>query len=294
MTESAQGATEAGLPKRLLLATDLSARCDRALDRAAQLAEAWLAEIVAVNVLDLGSTPDQILAWASGATEQDLSQIALQELRRNTAGVNVPISLRVERGNDAADVICKVVGEVRADLVVSSVARNEVLGRFLLGSTVEQLARSVTQPLLVVRQRALQPYRRIVVATDLSPGAHGGLQAAARLFPGQALQLYHAHEAPLAGLSDRLDATQSTSVAAQQACEALLEQTSLPPDTEVNIHCERGAVTSTLPAFAREHDVDLVVLGIEAAPSLVSALLGSTALRLLQWLPCDVLLVRSG
>jgi len=26
------------LPKRLLLATDLSARCDRALDRAAQLA----------------------------------------------------------------------------------------------------------------------------------------------------------------------------------------------------------------------------------------------------------------
>jgi len=40
---------------------------------------------VAVNVLDLGSTPDQILAWASGATEQDLRQIALQELRRNTA-----------------------------------------------------------------------------------------------------------------------------------------------------------------------------------------------------------------
>ena len=284
MTESAQGTSA---PKRLLLATDLSARCDRALDRAAQLAEAWQAEIVAVNVLDLGSTPDQILAWASGATEQDLCQIALQELRRNTAGVSAPISLRVERGNDAAEVICKVAGEVGADLVVSSVARNEVLGRFLLGSTVEQLARSVAQPLLVVRQRARQPYRRIVVATDLSPGAHGGLQAAARLFPGQALQLYHAHEAPLAGLSDRLDAAQSASVA------ALVGQTPLPPDTEVHIQCERGAVTATLPAFVRQHDVDLVVLGIDAAPGLVSTLLGSTALRLLQWLPCDVLLVRS-
>ena len=292
MTESAHGAS---VPKRLLLATDLSARCDRALDRAAQLAEAWQAEIVAVNVLDLGSTPDQILAWASGATEQDLRQIALQELRRNTAGVNAPISLRVERGNDAASVICQVAEEVRADLVVTSVARNEVLGRFLLGSTVEQLARSVAQPLLVVRQRARQPYRRIVVATDLSPGAHGGLQAAARLFPGQALHLYHAHQAPLAGLSDRLDATksQSASVAAQQACEALVGQTPLPGDTEVHIQCERGAVTATLPAFVRQQDVDLVVLGIEADPSLVSTLLGSTALRLLQWLPCDVLLVRS-
>ena len=123
--------------------------------------------------------------------------------------------------------------------------------------------------------------------------AHGGLQAAARLFPGQALQLYHAHEAPLAGLSDRLDAAQSASVAAQQACEALVGQTPLPPDTEVHIQCERGAVTATLPAFVRQHDVDLVVLGIDAAPGLVSTLLGSTALRLLQWLPCDVLLVRS-
>ena len=93
MTESAQGTS---VPKRLLLATDLSVRCDRALDRAAQLAEVWQAEIVAVNVLDLGSTPDQILAWASGATEQDLRQIALKELRRNTAGVSAPISLRVD------------------------------------------------------------------------------------------------------------------------------------------------------------------------------------------------------
>jgi nucleotide-binding universal stress UspA family protein len=159
MTESAQGTS---VPKRLLLATDLSARCDRALDRAAQLAEVWQAEIVAVNVLDLGSTPDQILAWASGATEQDLRQIALQELRRNTAGVSAPISLRVERGNDAAEVICKVAGEVGADLVVSSVARNEVLGRFLLGSTVEQLARSVAQPLLVVRQRPRHALGRVL------------------------------------------------------------------------------------------------------------------------------------
>lgn len=286
-------ANSANLPQRLLLATDLSARCDRALDRAAQLAERWQADLVAVNVLDLGSTPDQVLAWAGGASEQDLRDIARQELRRNTAGVSVPISLRVERGSEPAEVIRRVADEVQANVIVLSVARNEVLGRFLLGSTVEQLARSVTQPLLVVRQRARQPYRRIVVATDLTPGAHGGLQVAARLFQGQALQLYHAHELPLAGLSGRMETVQSVSTAAQQACEALLSQTPLPPDTDVSIYCERGAVTATLPAFVRQHEVDLVVLGIQAEPSLVSTLLGSTALRLLQWLPCDVLLVRT-
>lgn len=280
-------------PQRVLLATDLSARCDRALDRAALLAQSWQAALVAVNVLDLDHTPDQVLAWASGATDADLRQLALHELRRNTAGVTVPLSLRVERGGETADLIARVAEEEKADLIVSSVARNEVLGRFLLGSTVEQLARSVSQPLLVVRQRAHQPYRRIVVATDLTRGSLEGLQVAAHLFPGVPLQLYHAHEAPLAGLTARMDEAQAGLAMTEQACEALLVQTPLPPDTTVTIHCERGAVTATLPGFVRRQEVDLVVLGVQGQPALMRALLGSTALRLLQWLPCDVLLVRT-
>ncbi len=285
--------TSTAIPKRLMLATDLSARCDRALDRAGLLAESWGAELVAVNVLDVANTPDQILAWAGRASEREMREIALHELRRNTQGVKAPITLRVELGDEPADVLCNVADEVQADLVVSSVARSEVLGRFLLGSTVEQLARRLTQPLLIVRQRARQPYRRIVVATDLSAGAHAGLQAAARLFPGQPLQLYHAHDVPLAGLAGRADEAPPVSRTAQQACEALLAETPLPPSTAVSIQCERGAVASTLPSYVRTHDVDLVVLGIQARAGLLGALLGSTALRLLQWLPSDVLLVRS-
>lgn len=49
-------------PARLLLATDLSARCDRALDRAAQLAGEWHAELVALNVLGVTASPDQTVA----------------------------------------------------------------------------------------------------------------------------------------------------------------------------------------------------------------------------------------
>ena len=39
-------------PKKILLATDLSARCDRALDRANQLVADWQAELVVLHVLD--------------------------------------------------------------------------------------------------------------------------------------------------------------------------------------------------------------------------------------------------
>lgn len=41
-----------GPPMRILLATDLSARCDRALDRAAQLAAEWGAELIALKVVE--------------------------------------------------------------------------------------------------------------------------------------------------------------------------------------------------------------------------------------------------
>jgi len=39
-------------PHKILLATDLSARCDRALDRAGILADRWDAELVALHVIE--------------------------------------------------------------------------------------------------------------------------------------------------------------------------------------------------------------------------------------------------
>lgn len=36
----------------LLLATDLSSRCDRASDRAAQLAQAWSAKLLVLHAID--------------------------------------------------------------------------------------------------------------------------------------------------------------------------------------------------------------------------------------------------
>jgi len=41
-----------GPPKKILLATDLSSRCDRALDRAAALAARWQSALVVLHVLE--------------------------------------------------------------------------------------------------------------------------------------------------------------------------------------------------------------------------------------------------
>jgi nucleotide-binding universal stress UspA family protein len=277
------------VPAHIVLATDLSARCDRALDRSAQLAEHWDADLLALNVLDPAALPDQALAWAGGASDQELAQIVRQELHRDLAGLAARATPRIVRSNDPADAIAREAAERRADLVVTGVARSELLGRFLLGSTAERLARTLEQPLLVVRGRTRAPYRRVRVAPDFSAAAHRALQVAARWFAGAELGVYHAHEAPLAGLSSDGDGEDTALKAARQACAAFAADSPVPASCVV----ERGAVASTLARHVRARQIDLVAVGAKGRGRLHDLLLGNTAAQLLQWLPCDVLLVRA-
>jgi nucleotide-binding universal stress UspA family protein len=281
------------LPRRLLLATDLSARCDRALDRAAQLAKEWQAELLALNVLDPTSAPDQILAWADGADEESLREVARMQLARDLAGVEVRAAMRVARSGDAATAILEIAAEMGAGLVVTGVARNETLGRILLGSTVEQLARTLPQPLLVVRNRVRAPYRRIAVATDFSEASRAALAAALRLFPDRELILYHAHELPMSGLSSESGRQfQAEHGAVADTAKAFLAGSRESAWSAVRPVIELGKVELCLTRFVREHDIELVVMGAQGRSGIIDIVLGSTASRLLDWLPCDAMIVR--
>jgi nucleotide-binding universal stress UspA family protein len=283
-----QGST----PHRLLLATDLSARCDRALDRAAQLTHEWQAELLALHVLDPAASPDQALAWAGGASDEQLLHVARQQLAHDLAAANVPATLHLVRSMDATTAIRETAARTQSGLVVCGVSRNETLGRLVLGSTVENLAHRLSQPLLVVRQRARGPYRRIVVATDFSEPSRHALLAAAQFFPDRELILYHAHGLAMSGLANASPHPGVYASIEETESAAFLAATAFPEDTAVRSVIECGAIESTLTRYVREHNIDLVVMGSHGCSGLMSLLLGSTATKLLDWLPCDTLLVR--
>lgn len=280
-------------PQQLLLATDLSARCDRALDRAAQLAREWQAPLTALHVLDPTASPDQTLDWVSGASDEQLMRVAQRQLAQDLAASGATATLRLVRSDRPASAIRETAASTQADLVITGISGNETLGRFLLGSTVESLARALAPPLLVVRRRAHGPYRRIVVACDFSEPARHALLSAARLFPGRELVLYHAHGLALSALADAPASCDTCTTIERTDGAAFLAQTPLPAGQAVRQHIECGAVASRLPRHVREHDIDLVVIGSHGRSGLVGLLLGSTAARLMDWLPCDTLLVRA-
>src|SRR5690606_3334215 len=76
-------------PARLLLATDFSARSDRALERAAQLAHEWQAEMIALNVLEHIVFPDQVLTWMDGGSDEQALEIATRQMVRDLEGLDV-------------------------------------------------------------------------------------------------------------------------------------------------------------------------------------------------------------
>lgn len=288
-----------GPPARLLVATDLSARCDRALDRTAQLAQQWQAAMLVLNVLEPAQAPDLTLAWAYGK-DVDNAAIARRQLQQDLASIASDFSVRIVEG-DAAEAIRAVADEQDCGLIVTGMARNETFGRFLTGSTVERLARSVQQPLLVVRSRPHGAYRNIVVASDFSESSRHALIAALRFFPAHRLSLYHAHQAPLSAAADASVASQkSENLAAsvknniQQEYETFLQTCALSADdrNRISMVAGQGALETALTDHVRKHGVDLVVMGTHGRSGLMSALLGSAAAKLLDWLPCDTLIVR--
>lgn len=282
-----------GPPRRLLLSTDLSARCDRAFDRAVQLAAEWQAELIALKVLENPQAPDQLLAW-SGGDDQEWIRTATRKLERDLDGVGIRAGMRLARGGDVAQTVRETAEDSGSGLIVTGMARNETLGRFLLGSTVERLARTVPQPLLVVRERVHGPYRRIVVATDFSASSAHALQATVRLFPGREYVLYHAYQTPLAGLPGK-DVYGGTARAIEQGeCAAFLANVDLPAPARARLRTviEHGSLATVLTRYVREHDIELVAMGTHGRSGLMNVMLGSTAARLLDWLPCDTLMVR--
>ncbi len=73
----------------------------------------------------------------------------------------------------------------------------------------------------------------------------------------------------------------------ERALNKLAESCDLPDDV---VHLLPGRAHEVLPAFAREQDASLVVMGALARSKLKERIIGSTAARVLDHLHCDVLI----
>lgn len=115
------------VPAHVILATDFTARCDRAQDRAVQLAIHWNASLTAVHALtDVAMADDP----ASRDAYRNAAQRNAANLREELACVDgLRSSVVVEEGL-ADEVVLDAALRERADLIVTGIARSGPLTRF--------------------------------------------------------------------------------------------------------------------------------------------------------------------
>lgn len=276
-------------PETLLFSTDMSYRCDRALDRATALAAGWKARLLAMHVLPRRAQVSDLPSWRGPA---DL-QAVRESLSAEFQGVKgVDFEVLVERGEPAARIL-EAAEHRGSGLVVTGVAREATLARDLLGTTTDRLARKLKVPLLVVKSRPRGPYRNVVVATDYSEDSRAAFRTALAFFPEARITLLHASSIAFAGLADDKEALREGLV--RQALgdlRSFLDATPEASRRSVATASEVGEVGEVLEDFVRARKADLVVVGSKGGKGLSGVLLGSVAQYLLRRLPVDTMVVR--
>ena len=270
----------------ILLATDLSARCDRAQDRAVQLAREHGAKLIAVCVNET-SLGDVLTARRSQVVDRNAAE---RRFRAGLGSVDVQAELVLETGH-AVEVIRKTAEARHCDLIVTGVARDETLSRLLLGTTVEKLAREAAQPILVVRERPHHDYRDFVAAVDFSEGSRQALQAALTLFPDARPLLFHAFSAHNAH-AEAAVVEQARAKADNEVTEFMKRNAALLNRPDIEWKIEHGLPEDVLPDYVARHPTELLVVGTHGRTGILRTAIGSVAEQLIQHTPCDVLIVR--
>lgn len=283
-------------PKHVLMATDMSVRSDRGLARAAQLAQGWQATLTvlhAVSRAEVAYRDRPPMAQPSWRQPEPWLQTLTRRLGDDLAGEGITAQAEVQVGQ-TQDVVLEAAQREGVDLVVLGHAKDDLVDRIQLGSTLDALVRRARVPVLNVRDRARQPYRHVLVATDFSAPSAQALQLAACWFPQAHLTAFYSY-LPMAALrtDSPLDGNSFRESAQAQMASFLADSgVHVEGGRQVDTLIECGEVADLLRDYLQESDVDLVVMGSHGRGGLARALLGSTTEVLLHALDVDTLVVR--
>lgn len=164
--------------RKILVATDLSPRAEKAVARAMQLAEEHNSALIVVHVLSVAAGDKTRTREMAAKIEEDLRRKVHVRSHRNGRSVKI----RVLSGTPFVEIIRRARAE-EADLILAGAHGTDFLKDLLVGSTAQKVVRKGDRPVLIVKQAARSLYRRLLVAVDflggLPPCTGGGFAARA-------------------------------------------------------------------------------------------------------------------
>ena len=248
----------------------------------------------------------QIDAWI--ASEQRVMAEELADTARK-AGIKVKTEVLIQR--PLADAVLKRADKLNPRFVVKATQYHSDADRAIFVDTDWRLIRRCPYPLWLVKPHDMPEKPVIVCAVDPTH-AHdktgkldqaivdAGLSIASHT--GGQVELLHTFET-LAKIGDAAKKTfkpvklpmKEIRTRMRKEHRALLDELAKKNSIgKKRVHQMPGRPHEILPAFARSENADVVVMGGLARWGLKRMILGSTAEKVMDHLPCDILVVRAG
>jgi len=275
--------------QRILCATDLTPRGDRAVQRAALLAKQTNAEVLFVHVVD-DRQPERVVNLKANRARLRLTLQAERAMGQSFEQARVEIHL-----GKTLKVIADLAKEWSADLIVLAVPVQRRYEKFF-GTTAERIIRAAQCPVLIVQREPLASYTQIALATDLSSISLRTAKAIAKMgiVDGAFTWIVHALELPIERFGEDAQVRES-----RQASWEQLVRMRLSPDLEdagFDLSRVKILVQPARPLDAIDHILhnvqpELLVIGTSRWFMLKRMLQSSVAHQVLSRATCDILAV---
>ena len=293
--------------QNIIVPIDFSKMSVQAIQIAKQLARRFSASIHLAHVRQSNYTAD-FVAPAFMTYEQEGEQTALEELKKVASECGVsPAACDVLSGAPAFDEICRLGQTIPADLVVMPTHGRTGLKHVFLGSTAERIVQHSSCPVLVTRGSALQAnngsrfrIKTILVPVDFSNCSREGLRYAitfANEFGAKTILLHatylgYIYSAEGTALYDIPSLQKAARKSAERKMRDLVRSVNFGA-VKFETAFTDGSPVIDICAFAKDHDVDLIVTSTHGFTGFTHVLIGSTAEQVVRHAPCSVLVVPS-
>ena len=293
--------------RNIVVPIDFSKMSVQAIQIAKQLARRFGASIHLAHVRQSNYSAD-FVAPAFTSYEQVGEQTSLEELKKVASEFGVsPAACDVLSGAPPFDEICRLAQTVPADLVVMPTHGRTGLKHVFLGSTAERIVQHSSCPVLVTRGSALQAnngsrfrIKTILVPVDFSNCSREGLRYAiafatefgAKVILVHATYLGYVYSSEGTAIYDIPGLQKAAQKTAERKMRELVRSVNFGP-VKFETAFTDGSPVIDICAFAKDHDVDLIITSTHGFTGFTHVLIGSIAEQVVRHAPCSVLVVPS-
>lgn len=297
--------------RNILVIVDPTAEAQPAVAKAARLAEKSGARLE-LYICDTRAAREMRLVAERARDPSRLLNVNLKPYLESLAQPirqrGVDVATETDYADQLHDGLLAHIQSARADLVVKDTHHHSLMKRTFITNTDWHLIRSCAVPLLLAKPgdwhepptliAAVDPghandkpealdQRILAQASSLAQTLGGALHAAHCYIPMAIVAA--ATGAPPMVLDVSQEALQVEDEAKRTQMQALVRDY---PVAARNIHIEAGGPAEFLPRIAETLGADVIVMGAISRSGLKRVLIGSTAERILERLPCDLLIVK--